>query len=104
MWAPVLATALGTAQWLVEQKRQRQAERTVPVQLLTDGYFDAMAEDIQGRVGEGQDLKRALRDIYAEQGPVTLQPAPKDPIAKKWILAGAIAGAVAVGLAYWRRR
>ena len=104
MWALALTTALGAAQWLTERKRQRLAEDAVPVQLLTDGYFDAMAEDIQGRVGEGQDLKRALRDIYTQQGPVMLRPEPKRRVNPKWIIAGALAGALAVGLASWRRR
>jgi hypothetical protein len=104
MWAPILSAALGTAQWLLERKRDQEAREGVPVQLLTDGYFEAMAEDIHVRMGEGRDLQRALREVYEEQGPVLLRPAPKDSLDTGWVVAGAVVAAAVIGLAYWRRR
>ena len=104
MWAPILTAALGAAQWLVDRKRQQQAREAVPVQLLTDGYFEAMAEDIQGRTHEGRDLKKALREVYEEQGPVLLRPVPKHSGDKGWIVVASVAAVAVLGLAYWRRR
>jgi hypothetical protein len=104
MWARLLTTAFGAAEWLVERKRRRQAEESVPVQLLTDGYFEAMADDIQGRIGEGRDLKKALQDVYEEQGPVLLRPAPKQSLDTGWMVAASVAAVAVFGLAYWHRR
>jgi hypothetical protein len=103
MWAPILATALSAAQWFVDRRRQQRAEAAVPVRLLTDGYFDAMAEDIHVRLGRGQDLKAALREIHDEQGAVLLRPAPKNSMDKRWIAAGCLAAVAAFALAYRRR-
>jgi hypothetical protein len=104
MWAPILARALSAAQWLVDRRRQRLERESVPVQLLTDGYFDAMAEDLHVRIGKGQDLRAALRDIYVAQGAVLLRPVPKKSVDKRWMVAGCAAAVAAFALTYRRRR
>lgn len=77
MLVPLLTSAINVAQWFVERQEQREAKEAVPERVLTDDYFEAMAEDIRERVDQGQGLRRALKDIYGEQGPVLLRPAPE---------------------------
>jgi hypothetical protein len=72
--------------------------------VLNSGYFEAMADDVESRLGEGLSLQEALRQVHAEQAPVLLRPAPK-PRNKVGLLIPACIGAVlAVGLAYRLRR
>jgi hypothetical protein len=102
MWISVLTSALTAAQWLVD--RQQQQREKVPERLLTSGYFEAMADDIESRLDEGLNLKEALQQVHAEQGPVLLRPAPKPRSKAAWMIPVLAVGILAVGLAAYRRR
>ena len=58
MWTPVLTVVLTAGQWLLDREKQRRTK--VPERLLTSGYFEAMAEDIESRLDDGLTLKEAL--------------------------------------------
>jgi hypothetical protein len=97
-----MTAALSAGQWMLD--RQRQQQEKVPERLLTDGYFEAMADDIESRRDEGLSLEEALREVYGEQGPVLLRPAPK-PRGKSWLIPVSVgAAAVILALAYRKRR
>lgn len=100
MWMPVLTAAFSTGQWLLD--RQRQQRDKVPEQLLTEGYFEAMADDIESRLDQGMSMKEALQEVYGEQAPVLLRPAPKRR-GKSWMIPLSVGAALALGLAFRQR-
>jgi hypothetical protein len=102
MWISVLTAAITAGQWLMD--RERQQREKVPERLLTSGYFDAMADDIESRLDEGLNLKEALRQVHAEQGPVLLRPAPKRRGNAAWVIPVMAGGILALGVAVYRRR
>jgi hypothetical protein len=104
MWVPVLTAALTTGEWILERQKRKSREEDIPVQQLTDAYFDAMADDIAQRLDRGKKLKDALKQVYLEQAPILLQPPPKIEGGKGgWALPIAIAAGALVGIGYWRR-
>lgn len=103
MWIPVMTAALTAGQWFLDRERHKQEK--VPEQLLTNGYFEAMADDIEDRMEEGLSMKEALKQVYGEQAPVLLRPAPKRHSKAAWtVVPLALGAAVALGLAYRSRR
>jgi hypothetical protein len=91
-------------QWYVDrQNRRHPSAAPVPERVLTDDYFEAMADDIAGRLDEGHDLRRALKETYREQGPVLLRPAPETS-ASNWVVPLLIVAAAGLGLEIWARR
>ncbi|MEX2303177.1 MAG: hypothetical protein WD733_19700 [Bryobacterales bacterium] len=102
MWISILTAAITAGEWLVD--RQRQQREKVPERLLTSGYFEAMADDIESRLDEGLNLREALEQVHAEQGPVLLRPAPKPRSRAGWMIPVMAGGILALGVAAFRRR
>jgi hypothetical protein len=102
MWISVLTAAITAGQWLID--RQRQQREKVPERVLTSGYFEAMADDIESRLDEGLNLREALQQVHSEQGPVLLRPAPKPRGNTAWLIPVLAGGILALGLAAYRRR
>jgi hypothetical protein len=96
-----MTAALTAGQWLLDRKQQSREE--VPEQLLTEGYFEAMADDIEKRRNEGLSLREALEDVYGEQAPVLLRPAPKQRTLT-WMIPASVGAALLLALAYRQRR